>query len=180
MIVDIQCAFCRQFHNENMEEETCNAFPAGIPQSILRGEHDHRLPFPGDNGIRFTPSESTAELRGPVDSGDSQNQEDTSEDVFSYGPEWDEPLPQDYDEKSRLESYTVALGRAKGEKALEKLRVELLEEEKEDEDRTNLLRMVDMLLRDARGEGEDSRFNRFVWQPGDIEILTEEEIMPDE
>jgi hypothetical protein len=42
------------------DTQTCAAFPAGIPDEILRQGFDHRNEYPGDNGVRFTPS-------GPVD-----------------------------------------------------------------------------------------------------------------
>lgn len=32
---------------------TCAAFPDGIPESILNNERDHRLPYRGDDGLRF-------------------------------------------------------------------------------------------------------------------------------
>jgi hypothetical protein len=33
----------------------CKAFPSGIPDEILQGEHDHREPYSGDNGILYEP-----------------------------------------------------------------------------------------------------------------------------
>ena len=34
---------------------TCDAFPNGIPKEIHINKFDHKNPYPGDNGIRFTP-----------------------------------------------------------------------------------------------------------------------------
>lgn len=49
-----QCQACRHYRNN----ATCSAFPNGIPIIILQDEHDHRKPYPGDRGIRFSPKDT--------------------------------------------------------------------------------------------------------------------------
>jgi hypothetical protein len=49
-----QCTGCRHLP-EDGEDMSCPAFPAGIPDEILLGLHDHTEPYPGDRGIRFEP-----------------------------------------------------------------------------------------------------------------------------
>jgi hypothetical protein len=43
------CRACRRLSAEGV----CEAFPDGIPTRILFQHFDHRLPFPGDRGLRF-------------------------------------------------------------------------------------------------------------------------------
>ena len=50
------CFSCRRFAEGY--PFTCAAFIEGIPQPILNGDHDHRKPYKGDNGIQFEPAES--------------------------------------------------------------------------------------------------------------------------
>lgn len=54
-----QCARCRY----KFRDSTCKAFPNGIPAKILSGKHDHRKPYPGDNGIRFEQREAEDDKR---------------------------------------------------------------------------------------------------------------------
>lgn len=45
-----QCMFCK--HNIP-GTFGCNAFPEEIPLPIRTNEHNHKEPYPNDNGIRF-------------------------------------------------------------------------------------------------------------------------------
>ncbi len=47
-----QCHSCKHYHFGTL---TCDAYPEGIPQSILLNIADHTKAFPGDHGIHFEP-----------------------------------------------------------------------------------------------------------------------------
>lgn len=52
-----QCSSCAHFKPDRHGGNFCDAFPElpGIPAAIILGEHDHRLAYPGDHGIRYKP-----------------------------------------------------------------------------------------------------------------------------
>ena len=56
-----QCVYCAHKH---AGAAACNAFPGGIPDAILRNVADHRQPFPGDNGIRFSKRDDLPAMPG--------------------------------------------------------------------------------------------------------------------
>ncbi|MGZ7113302.1 MAG: hypothetical protein ACXVH9_05245 [Halobacteriota archaeon] len=57
---DPLCTLCKHFRATHFPQATCDAYPNGIPSALLPWEHDHRAPFPGDNGILFEPQEEAA------------------------------------------------------------------------------------------------------------------------
>jgi len=50
MSQSFQCVLCANLDTDNRRK--CRAFKI-IPIDIMVGDHDHRTPYPGDNGIRF-------------------------------------------------------------------------------------------------------------------------------
>ena len=50
------CMDCQYFHGA--EGGMCDAFPRKIPNEIWSGDFVHIKPFPGDQGICFSPKES--------------------------------------------------------------------------------------------------------------------------
>jgi len=54
---------------EDEEIFVCQAFPDGIPESIVNGENLHLNPFPGDGGLRFTPDPDNPERDSSEDKG---------------------------------------------------------------------------------------------------------------
>ena len=52
-ILETPCHSCKHYN----KDLTCKAFPNRIPIEILRGKHDHRTPFKGDNGVQYEPKD---------------------------------------------------------------------------------------------------------------------------
>lgn len=50
-----QCAFCVHFKPDIRSENVCTAFPEGIPDELALGGTPHFEPWPGDNGLQFSP-----------------------------------------------------------------------------------------------------------------------------
>jgi hypothetical protein len=50
-----QCLSCKNYIEKKDKKDPfrCKAFELEIPNIILTNEHDHKEPFPGDNGIQF-------------------------------------------------------------------------------------------------------------------------------
>ena len=55
MINTTPCASCRRFNRKDLLNDTCEAYPKGIPEPILHGDNDHREPYPGDHGLQYEP-----------------------------------------------------------------------------------------------------------------------------
>ena len=90
MSINAQCQDCRHWRGGN---QVCDAFQGPhvdddgslvdgleIPFEIWIGDIDHRLPYEGDNGIRFEPEPEYADIWAaiPVGLGDT-HKEGTSE-----------------------------------------------------------------------------------------------------
>jgi len=50
---EITISLCVSCTHKHTTGATCTAFPDGIPDAILTGEHDHHKPYKGDNDILF-------------------------------------------------------------------------------------------------------------------------------
>jgi hypothetical protein len=65
----LPCLGCKHFDRQT--GWTCAAFPDGIPEAVLQFRNDHTAPFPGDNGIRFEPSEDLGDAERLLAAGAS-------------------------------------------------------------------------------------------------------------
>jgi hypothetical protein len=60
--IGIQCMICKHaVKDSDGVPETCQAFPAGIPEPLLSGKVFHITPFLDDNGIMFETDDEAAE-----------------------------------------------------------------------------------------------------------------------
>ncbi len=64
------CTTCRHLKKASETsngQETCTAFPNGIPDAVLWAPYDHRQPYSGDHGVRYEQSAEGNELYGPME-----------------------------------------------------------------------------------------------------------------
>ena len=54
-IPEVSCGRCKRKHEKLTGTPTCDAFPEGIPDTIMFGGLKHTSPIAGDNGIVFDP-----------------------------------------------------------------------------------------------------------------------------
>jgi len=47
------CIDCARFHRLDLQHNTCDAYPAGIPAAIQSGRERHVQAFPGDHGLQY-------------------------------------------------------------------------------------------------------------------------------
>ena len=57
-ILPPMCMWCSRLTDSPGPGYTCEAYPDRIPDEIIEGEWDHRLPKPGDRGLQFVPRDA--------------------------------------------------------------------------------------------------------------------------